>query len=167
VDDNDTLREPAQHVHRHPLEVLDSAMAQLLVERAQLSAAIENRDRQDAEISANDAVTCWLTAQQALRRLEAIACDDARRRIAAKAVHSSRRDLVQLLDHARARLAAAPSVDLVFEHCGSRSRSRATSDESAVEHRAAGDPRLERRARRDLRIQRDQAGGGTGDDTNT
>ena len=110
MDDDRTQSGPAQTRYRDPFEVLHSALFDVLLERDQLSMAIQQQDAEDAVTSANEAARSWLSARAALQRIKAR--ETAAReqtRHAESAIHASHAALVDQLERALSQI-AAPSL---------------------------------------------------------
>ena len=107
MDDDRTQKASAHPKYPDPFEVLHNALFDVLLERDQLSLAVEQQDAEDAVISANEAARSWLSARAALQRIRAR--DTAAReqtRHAERAIHASHAALVDQLDRALTQIAA-------------------------------------------------------------
>ena len=115
MDDDRTLKAPTQPKYPDPFELLHNALFDVLLERDQLSMAVEQQDAEDAVVSANEAARSWLSARAALQRIKAR--ETAAReqtRHAERAVHAAHAALVDQLDRTLAQI-AAPSLHRMLE----------------------------------------------------
>jgi hypothetical protein len=108
VDDDRTQKAPSQPKNPDPFEVLHNALFDVLLERDQLSMAVQQQDAEDAVISANEAARSWLCARAALQRIKAreMAAREQTRH-AERAIHASHGALVDQLDRAVTQIAAS------------------------------------------------------------
>lgn len=70
MNDDDTRKVSAQAIEPQPVDTLYHALTGVQIECAQLVTAIRQRDWEDAQIAAEDAVASYLAAKAACRRLE-------------------------------------------------------------------------------------------------
>ena len=115
MDDDRTQKAPIQPKNPDPFELLHNALFDVLLERDQLSMAVEQQDAEDAVVSANEAARSWLSARAALQRIKAR--ETAAReqtRHAERAVHAAHAALVDQLDRTLAQI-ATPSLHRMLE----------------------------------------------------
>ena len=115
MDDDRTQIGPAQPSYRDPFEVLHNALFDVLLERDQLSMAVQQQDAEDAVTSANEAARSWLSARAALQRIKAReTAVREQTRHAEGATHASHAALVDQLELALTQI-AAPSLHRMLE----------------------------------------------------
>jgi hypothetical protein len=100
-----TQKEPPQAVKPQPLAVFYRALTDVQIECALLVTAIRHHDPESARIAAEDAVSSYLVAMAALRRLESRTTEDDEVRAARLAFKEARTMLDSVFERALAQIA--------------------------------------------------------------
>lgn len=107
--EGDTLKGTTYPEYHDPFVVFHNALFDVLFEREQLTAAVQQRDAEDAAISAHQAAHSWLSAKAALQRIKAweMAVHE-QRQDAERAIHASHAALVGQLERVLTQIEAYP-----------------------------------------------------------
>ena len=105
--EDDTQEQPVRESQADPNDAFDRALLAVQLECEQLTAAIGNRDPEDAEIAAGDAMISLLAAHSASQRIASRATGDRARLYSVQfALRAKHLALMGLLDRATAQIAA-------------------------------------------------------------